>query len=163
MKRWLNLMLNSCYIIALLGISFLITYFLYSPIHEANHSLICLINGLEPIQERFASECRGIEKASYLAQFFFFMMPYVFSIILLLIIKFAYKKLRFAKFLIFIPVTDILVNYFSSMTRSDFSMLLVNTNIFLFALGIAIVVVTIELTLHLAKKTQVLSFKRIAG
>ncbi|MDP6548345.1 MAG: hypothetical protein QF917_05330 [Candidatus Woesearchaeota archaeon] len=158
MKKPFKIILNTFYIFVLLGISFLASFYLYIPIHETVHSTVCLINGLEPVQERFVSECKGIENASYFGQFFFFMMPYIFSVILLLIIRFTYKKLKFVKFLIFIPIMDIMINYYLSTKQiSDFTFLLANTNELLFSFGIVIVLIASLLTIDLIWKTKVLS------
>jgi hypothetical protein len=164
MNRPSKIILNTCYIIILVSVSFLATYFIYSPIHETIHSAVCLINGLQPVQERFATECKGIENASYLAQFFFFMAPYIFSVALLLIIKFTYNKLRFVKYLIFIPVMDVLVNYVLSKNLSqftDFTWLLVNTNEILFVVSMGIVLIALFLAIDLIWKTKILSSNSI--
>lgn len=161
-KQVIKIIAYICYVIGFIGISLWVTHSIYSFMHETNHSLICLMSGLEPIQNRFEVSCEGIEKSSQVIQFFFFMMPYFFSFMLLLIILFNYNKLKFVKYFVLIPILDVIINYLMSLDKSDFKFLLQNTypNLIPFYISIVLVLSLVFLTFFIIKKTKLFSFKK---
>ena len=118
--------LNVLYLIALSGIALLLAYSL-SPLHEAFHEIPCKAAGIYPEVSYFGVNCPGIFEKSDLIQFFYFMGPYLFYFFTLLIGYLYEKKSKFIKYLLLIPIFDVLYNYFSTLNASDFSFLLKNT------------------------------------
>jgi len=117
-----NILLN----IGFYCLIFLIVYY-GSPVHELFHYIPCKLAGLSPQMSYFQVNCSGIEYMNHAVQFFYFIGPYIFDSILLIIFIILANKYNYVKYLIPIPILDILVNYFLSLQKSDFSSLIINT------------------------------------
>jgi len=99
-----------------------------SPIHEAFHYIPCKLAGLSPQMSYFEVSCNGIGYMNHAIQFFYFMGPYIFESILLIILFIVANRYHYAKYLIPIPMVDILVNYFLTLQNYDFGRLIINTH-----------------------------------
>ena len=118
----LNISLNVTYYCLII----ILTYFL-SPIHEVFHYIPCKAIGLTPDMSYFRVDCFRIETKSLLYQFLFFMGPYLFEgIILVVLFKLADGN-NYWKYAIPLPAFDLLSNYISIINRSDFKSLIQNT------------------------------------
>jgi len=136
-------LLNVSYVILLIFVVGLATYVL-APIHELFHAIPCKLFGFHPIISYFNVNCEGISEVSHLRQFIYFMGPYMFYTIVLLIGYLLIQKHRIVKYLLLIPSFDIILNYLESLESSDFSSLLRNTYPdlvpFLTAIALALIV-----------------------
>jgi len=139
------------YFLLIIIVSLLFLEFIYGPlVHETSHSLGCSMAGLNPDQGWRSVECIGIEKTTDLEQFFYFIMPYIIDLILLIFILFFIDniKYKYVKYFVFVAFFDLVINFASlGFGHSDFLFLFSVTGLnFLFALALSIFILIIILT-----------------
>jgi hypothetical protein len=136
---------------------------LIAPVHELFHAIPCMLAGEVPIMRWAAVNCNGIFDRGPVVLFFYFMGPYMFFFLVLIGLYFLAKRWKTFKWLIPIPVLEILINFFSSPQKSDFSDLLFLTfpNVIPFMLGIVLVIATILLTVKAYREHRILDLRGI--
>ena len=148
-----------------IGFYFLILIVTYytSPIHETFHYIPCKIFGLSPEISYFQVLCNRIDKRNHIEQFFYFMGPYIFYSILIVVLYILSSKYDFIKYFIPIPIFDIIFNYVSALKDSDFKSLLLNTypNRLPFVISMILVALISILTIRAYYKYRIYSFKKL--
>ena len=163
LQRCLRKLLPVLYLLILLGIVYLLVRLL-APIHETFHALPCKIAGISPAFSYFRVDCPGIAEKSYFMQFFYFMGPYIFYFILALLGYFYSRRYKIIKYLLLIPLFDILFNYIYTLRRmSDFYFLLVNTNVTLFVVGMLVVLFITGLIFLVILPARIWSYNTFEG
>jgi hypothetical protein len=100
-------------------------------IHELFHILPCYIAGLNPEIHFGETKCYGINSLSLFLNLLYYFGPYIYDILLYILLIIIIKKYNFIKYLIFYPLLDILINFlypFLGFGPSD--LLLFNRDIF---------------------------------
>ena len=149
-------------IITLVGIAFIVTYFL-SPLHEAFHYIPCKLSGLSSEFSIFRVSCAGIENKSPITQFFFFISPYIFYSILFIAVYLLQKRHYWLKYFLLIPFFDIAFNFLRAPKGSDFFFLAVNTSFVYFIIATALATSIMASTIHLFFKLRMWDFGEKLG
>ncbi|AJF61213.1 hypothetical protein QT06_C0001G0372 [archaeon GW2011_AR15] len=155
-KKRLFVILNILYIVLLLCITYIVTYYA-TPIHEFSHALPCKMIGGEPNITWGKTDCFISGQENNISYFLFYMGPYIFYLFVIVFIYCLYKKNKYLKYFSLLPLFDIVYNYFSSLKISDFSLLLQHTSKSYWLFGVGIVLTSIILTYFLVYKTQLFS------
>ena len=134
-----------------------------APLHEIFHYVPCKLLGLSPEMSYFSVQCNGINDKNPTSQFFYFMGPYIFYSIILITLYFLSHKHPYLRYLIPIPIFDVIFNYLYSLHGSDFTFLLQNTypNRIPFIISMIIVIMISVITIKAYFKYQIYSFTEI--
>jgi hypothetical protein len=152
-----NFCVNIVYFAAIIGI-----LYAAAPVHELFHFLPCKLTGLSPEMSYFGVNCDGIAEKSTIVQFVYFMGPYLFYTSLLLFLFFNAKKHAFLRYLIPLPMFDMMINYISALGGDgDFIFLIGNTGKATFVIAMLLVVSMVFLTWLSYVKYRIYSFEGI--
>ena len=124
----------------------MILYYI-SPVHETFHYLPCKAAGLSPTINYFNVTCDGIQEKTDTTKFFYYMGPYIFDFILIILFSAIAIRYKYWKYAIPLPALDILVNYALSPGGADFLFFLRSTqpnfgpfNISVIMVGVALLI-----------------------
>lgn len=158
----MNILLNIVFNIVFYTLIILVVYY-GAPLHETFHYLPCKAVGLNPNMTYFQVNCNGIAEKSHLIQFFYFMGPYLFYLVVLIVLYLLSSKNNYLKYLIPKPFFDVLYNYISSLNQSDFRFLLQNTfpDKIPFIFAMLLVAIILLMTIKAYFKYRIFSFSHI--
>jgi len=131
-------------------------------IHELVHALACIIYGLHPdISWRMVS-CPEIGTLSSYSQTIFLIAPYIFDTLVLLITVYFINKHKIIKYLLLLPIGDILINFIQSFHQSDFKMIYENAGTYQYIAATIFVSIVLGIAIYIALiKYKVLHFETI--
>lgn len=154
----MNILLN----IIFYGLLIIIAYY-STPLHEIFHYLPCKFASLSPEMSRFQVICNGIAEKSNTIQFFYFIGPYIFYSFIIIVLYRLSNKYFYIKYLIPIPIFDVVFNYMSSLHESDFGFLIQNTrpSKIPFIISMVLVILVLIVTIRAYFKYRIFSFTEI--